>query len=297
MNNVQAISSVKSVKPIKSSLAKRNIHKFFANRLAVLGLIIVGTMLVLALLAPLLTPYSPTTVDPANRYLPPSSEHWLGTDQLGRDLVARLLYGGRVSIFVGVVSSLCAAGVGCVLGCISGYFGGKADSVILYISEIFMVFPQLLLVLILVGFVGQSMMNLIVIFTITGWASIHRVVRSRILSLKEETFVESCRANGISGFSIMFRHLLPNTTGPIIVNITLATAGFLLQESALSFLNMGVPTDVPTWGNIINAAKSLMVIQNYPVMWIAPGVCICLFELGRNFFGDGLRDALDPTST
>lgn len=295
MNNVQAIQTAKPAKPVKSSLAKRNLYKFFTNRLAIFGLAIVMTMVILAVFAPLLTPYSPTLVDPANKFLEPSSEHWLGTDQLGRDLVARLLYGGRVSIFVGVASSLCAAGVGCVLGCISGYFGGKIDSVILYISEIFMVFPQILLVLILVGFVGQSMANLIIIFTITGWASVHRVVRSRILSLKEETFVESCRANGIGGFSIMFRHLLPNTTGPIIVNITLATAGFLLQESALSFLNMGVPTDVPTWGNIINAAKSLTIIQNHPIMWIAPGICICLFVLGINFFGDGLRDVLDPT--
>ncbi len=295
MSNVQAIQTAKPAKPVKSSLAKRNLYKFLTNRLAILGLAIVLTMVILAVFAPLLTPYSPTTVDPSNKFLEPSSSHWLGTDQLGRDLMSRLLYGGRVSIFVGVASSLCAAGVGCVLGCISGYFGGKVDSVILYISEIFMVFPQLLLVLILVGFVGQSMMNLIIIFTITGWASVHRVVRSRILSLKEETFVESCRANGISGFSIMFRHLLPNTTGPIIVNVTLATAGFLLQESALSFLNMGVPTDVPTWGNIINAAKSLTIIQNHPIMWIAPGICICLFVLGINFFGDGLRDVLDPT--
>lgn len=296
MNNVgAAIPAAKPVKPVKSSLAKRTLHKFLSNRLAIVGMVIVSALVLISVLAPVLTPYSPTVVDPANRFLPPSSEHWLGTDQLGRDLVSRLMYGGRVSIFVGLVSALSAAAVGCVLGCISGFFGGKVDSVILYISEIFMVFPQILLVLILVGFVGQGLENLIIIFTITGWASVHRVVRSRILSLKEETFVESCRANGISGGSIMFRHLLPNTTGPIIVNITLATAGFLLQESALSFLNMGVPTDIPTWGNIINAARSLTIIQNYPVMWIAPGICICLFVLGINFFGDGLRDALDPT--
>ena len=279
----------------KSSLAKRNLYKFFTNRMAVLGLSIILLMVLAAIFAPLLSPYSPTTVDPANRYLPSSAEHWLGTDQLGRDLLTRLLYGGRVSIFVGMSGAICAALVGSVLGCIAGYFGGKVDSVIVYISEIVMVFPQILLVLILVGFVGQSLKNLIIIFTVTGWASVCRIVRSRILSLKEETFVESCRANGIGGMSIMFRHMLPNTMGPIVVNITLATAGFLLQESALSFLNMGVPTSIPTWGNIINAARNMNVIQNYPLMWIAPGVCICLFVLGVNFFGDGLRDVLDPT--
>jgi len=295
MNNVEAIHSVKPIKPVKSSLAKRNIYKFFTNKLAIFGLSIVVIMVLLSVFGPLFIPYSPTHIDPVNKFLNPSLEHFLGTDQLGRDLLSRLMYGGRVSIFVGVVSSLCAVTVGCVLGCVSGYFGGKVDSITLYISEIFMVFPQILLVLILVGFVGQSLVNLIIIFTVTGWASVHRVVRSRILSLKEETFVESCRANGIGGFSIMFRHLLPNTVGPIIVNVTLATAGFLLQESALSFLNMGVPSETPTWGNIINAAKSLNIIQNHPVMWIAPGLCICLFVLGINFFGDGLRDVLDPT--
>lgn len=295
MSNAEAIRTSKRSKPVKSSLAKRNIYKFFTNKLAIVGLAIVGTIVIMSLLAPLLTPYSAITVDPANRFLPPSPEHWLGTDQLGRDLMARLLYGGRVSIFIGISSALCSAGLGCVAGCVSGYFGGKVDTVILYISEIFTVFPQLLLVLILVGFSGQSMTNLILIFMITGWVGTHRVVRSRILSLKEETFVESCRANGIGGFSIMFRHLLPNTMGPITVNVTLMTATYLLQESALSFLGMGVPSDIPTWGNIINAARSLTIIQNNPILWIAPGVCICLFVLGINFFGDGLRDVLDPT--
>ncbi len=144
----------------KSSLAKRNLYKFLTNRMAVLGLSIILLMILAAIFAPLLSPYSPTTVDPVNRYLPSSAEHWLGTDQLGRDLLTRLLYGGRISIFVGMVGAICAALVGSVLGCVAGYFGGKVDSVIVYISEIFMVFPQILLVLILVGFVGQSLKNL-----------------------------------------------------------------------------------------------------------------------------------------
>lgn len=285
----------KAERAAKSDLAKRNLYKFMTNRLAILGLVLVVLILLVSVLAPVLTPYEPNVLDTANRYQAPSREHLLGTDQLGRDLLTRLFYGGRVSIFVGFVSAVVTAAIGVTLGCVSGYLGKRLDSVIVYISEIFTAFPQMLLIFILVGFVGQGMGNLILIFALTGWTSIYRLVRSRILSLKEEPFIESCRANGISNASIMFRHMLPNTIGPVIVNVTLLTAGYLLQESALSFLNIGVPTDIPTWGNILNAAKSLNVIQNYPVMWIGPGVAISLFVLGVNFLGDGLRDVLDPT--
>ena len=285
----------KAERAAKSDLAKRNLYKFMTNRLAILGLVLVVLILLVSLLAPVLTPYEPNVLDTANRYQAPSREHLLGTDQLGRDLLTRLFYGGRVSIFVGFVSAVVTAAIGVALGCVSGYLGKRLDSVIVYISEIFTAFPQMLLIFILVGFVGQGMGNLILIFALTGWTSIYRLVRSRILSLKEEPFIESCRANGISNVSIMFRHMLPNTIGPVIVNVTLLTAGYLLQESALSFLNIGVPTDIPTWGNILNAAKNLNVIQNYPVMWIGPGVAISLFVLGVNFLGDGLRDVLDPT--
>lgn len=278
----------------KSSLMRRNIDKFLTNRLAITGLAIIIIMVMAAIFAPLLTSYDPNFLEPANRLQPPSPAHWLGTDRVGRDLVARLLYGGRVSIFVGLASAILASTIGIILGCVSGYYGGKVDSVIVYISEIFMSFPQLLLILIIVGFMGQGLFNLIAIFALTGWPGALRIVRGKILSLKEEAFVESCRANGVSGTSIMFSHLLPNTLGPIIVNITLATAGYVLAESGLSFLGLGVSSEIATWGNIINAAKSLNIVQNYPILWIAPGITISLFVLGINFLGDGLRDVFDP---
>lgn len=277
-----------------SSLMRRNLNKFLTNRLAITGLAIVAFLIIAAIFAPLLTSYDPSLLDPANKLQSPSSKHWLGTDRVGRDLVARLLYGGRVSIFVGLASAVSASAIGVILGCISGYYGGKVDSIIVYISEIFMSFPQTMLILIIVGFVGKGLLNLIVIFALTGWASPLRIVRGKILSLKEEAFVESCRANGVGGMSIMFSHLLPNTLGPVIVNITLATAGYVLAESGLSFLGLGVPSEIPTWGNIINAAKSLDIMQNYPILWIAPGIAISLFVLGINFLGDGLRDVFDP---
>ncbi len=279
----------------KSSLAKRNVQKFLSNKLAIVGLSIVAIFVLLAVCAPLLTPYDPSLVDPANRLLPVSAEHPLGTDNAGRDTFSRLLYGGRVSIFVGVMGSLGAALVGVILGCVAGYIGGKVDSVIVFFCEIFTTFPQTILVLILVAISGRGLSNLIIIFCLTGWMSTARLVRSRILSLREEPFVESCRANGIGGTSIMFRHLLPNTLGPVIVAVTMGTAGFVLQEAALSFLGLGVASTIPTWGNVINAAKSLNIFQNYPVLWIAPGLTISLFVLGINFFGDGLRDVFDAT--
>ncbi|NLJ41163.1 MAG: ABC transporter permease [Clostridiales bacterium] len=280
-------------KTIKSSIAKRNIQKFYTNRLALFGLIVVAILIIMSLIAPFITPHDPNYVDSYKRLQAPSSEHWLGTDNAGRDLFARLVYGGRVSILVGIASALGASIIGVILGCIAGYFGGKVDAIILYFCETFVSFPSTILVLVMVGLVGRGLSNLIIIFCVTGWMGVARIVRSKIMSLREEPFVESCIANGISGISIMFRHLLPNTLGPVIVSITLATADFVLEESALSFLGIGVPPNVATWGNIINSAKSLDIFQNHPMLWVVPGLMISLFALSVNFFGDGLRDVLD----
>jgi peptide/nickel transport system permease protein len=279
----------------KSSLTKRNIDKFMKNKLAVVGLFILLFFTIGAIFAPLLTSHDPSFVNPSQRLRPVSAEHPLGTDSAGRDTFTRLLYGGRISIAVGLSAALGSAIIGCLLGCIAGYYGGRLDSFIIYICEIFTTFPQIMLVLILVGLTGRSLVNLVLIFCFTGWMGTTRLVRSKVLSLKTEPFVESCQANGISGASIMFNHILPNTLGPVIVAITMQTAGFVLAEAALSFLGMGVPTSIPTWGNVINAAASFNIFQNYPVLWIAPGIVISLFVLGVNFFGDGLRDVFDAT--
>ena len=280
----------------RSSLARRNVQKFFSNRMAVAGGIVLLLIILACACAPLLTSQDPNLIDVSQKGLPCSAEHPLGTDRVGRDVFARILYGGRMSIFIGVASAVGATLIGTILGCISGFYGGKVDKVLVYIGELFMVFPQYLLILLCVGLMGQSTKNLLIIFMGTGWAGMMRIVRGRILSLKQEPFVESCRANGIGGISIMFHHLLPNTMGPVIVNTTLQVAGYILSEASLSFLGMGVPDTVVTWGNIINAAKRLDIIQTMPVLWLAPGIAICLFVLGINFFGDGLRDVLDPAA-
>ena len=279
-----------------SSLTKRSLQRFAQNKLAVAGAIGLILIVLACACAPLLTHYDPGFIDPANRSLAPSKEHLLGTDRVGRDIFARILYGGRWSLFIGFAAAVGANLLGAALGAVSGFYGGKVDRILVAIQEFFQIFPQLLLVVLFVGFIGKGVGNLLLIWTFTGWGSIMRITRSRVLSLKQEPFVESCRANGIGSLSIMFHHILPNTMGPIIVNATMNIAGYILAEAGLAYLGLGVPDSLPSWGNIIIAAKRLDIVQTDPLLWIAPGVAICLVVLCVNFFGDGLRDALDPSS-
>ena len=279
----------------RSSLARRNVSKFMRNRLAMVGLFLLVLLISVSVFAPLLSPHDPVRAEPGARFLQPSSTHWLGTDRLGRDILTRVMFGGRVSILIGLGGAIGAQVIGVFLGCLSGYYGKRVDAVIVYITETFACFPDIIVILVLVGFIGQGVGIMIMVFALTGWTGSMRMVRARILSLKEEPFVESCVANGLSGFSIMFRHLLPNTLGVVIVNITMATGSYVLAETGLSFLGMGVPLSIPTWGTLLNSARSLSVMAQYPLTWIGPGVAISLFVLGSNFFGDGLRDVFDAT--
>ena len=276
-------------------LAKRGFEKFRRNRLAMLGLAIVTIIVLLCAFAPLLTSFDPTAISLLERRQPPGSRHIFGTDSVGRDVFSRLLYGGRMSILISLSGAAGGMVLGIFFGSLCGYFGGRADAVIVKIAELAAVIPQLLLNLVLVLIAGQSIRNLILVFTFTGWIATFRLVRGRFFSLREESFVESCRAFGIGSPSIVFRHILPNCLGPVVVQFTLNTAGFILTEAALSFIGIGVPSGVPTWGNVINAAKEIIVITENPWLWIFPGFTIALFVLGINFFGDGLRDVLDPS--
>lgn len=286
-------TTFKKIRKKRNSMTRRSLQKFLSNKLAVAGVIVVVLLILLSFLQPVFSQYKINDMDTANRNSLPTAEHLLGTDNLGRDFLTRLFYGGQISITISMISAILGSILGVTIGCISGYFGGVVDRIMLFVQEIFSTFPVIIIVLILVGFVGRSLTNLVLIFAFTGWMSTSRIVRSKVLSLREEPFVEFCRGNGISNFSIMFRQLLPNTLGPVIVSFTLHMAGYVLAEAGLSFIGLGAPSEIPTWGNLINAGKSLTVIQNYPVLWIAPGVIISLFVLSVNFFGDGLRDALD----
>ena len=281
-------------KKSRNTQGMRQWKKIRRNKMAVIALIVLGILIFASAFAPLLTSYDPEAISLTERTLAPSKTHLLGTDKVGRDVFTRLLYGGRISILIGLTGALGGAIIGAALGCLGGYFGGLLDRFLLRLSELFTTFPQTILVLILVAFMGQGVWNLFIVFWCTGWMGTYRMTRAKILSLREETYVLACQAFGISNRSIMFRHILPNAAGPVIVNITLSTAGYVLQESALSFLGLGVPSSTPTWGNIFNAAKALDVVQAYPWLWLAPGIAISLFVLSVNIIGDGLRDALDP---
>ena len=280
---------------VRKGMKNRALRKLLANKLSILGIIIFIVILLMCVFAPLFTSYSATKVDLKNILSPPSGGHILGTDKIGRDIWARVLFGGRISIAVGLGSALLATLLGVSLGTIAGYKGGWFDGVIMKISEILMSFPQIILVLMLVTITGQSLWNLIFIFSLTGWPSMYRMARSQILSLREAEYVQALKAFGIGSMRIAFVHILPNAIGPIFVNITLSTAMFILQEASLSFLGLGVPLEVATWGNILNAAQDLMILKNSWWVWLPTGIVVTLFVVGINFIGDGLRDATDPS--
>ena len=279
----------------KPRSGSRTLRKFLGNRLAVIGLSIFAVIVLASIFAPLLTPHDPAKIDLRAMLQPPSWEHWFGTDRTGRDLFARVLYGGRISILVGLGSAVLAAIIGVLIGVYTGYVGGWLDALAMRVSEAFMSFPQIILVLLLVSILGQSLVNLILIFTLTGWGGIYRMARARMLSLREEEYVLALRSFGLSRPLIAYKHMLPNALGPIMVNITLSTAAFILQEAGLSFLGLGVPLSIPTWGNILNVAQDLRVLQSNWWIWLPVGSVISLFVLSVNFIGDGLRDATDPS--
>ena len=281
----------KSSKGIKN----RALSKMLSNKLAVIGLVFVSIVIVASIIAPLICKYDPQKVNLRMILKPPSSEHILGTDKVGRDVYARIIYGGRISILVGLGSAIGAALIGVSIGAYTGYRGGWIDSLILRISEIVMAFPQIILVLLLVAILGQSLMNLMVIFTLTGWGGLFRMTRAQMLSLREEEYVQALQAFGLSSFRISFKHVLPNALGPIMVNITLSTAMFILQEAGLSFLGLGVPLNIPTWGNILNVAIDLRILEDFWWVWMPVAGMISFFVLGINFIGDGLRDSTDPS--
>lgn len=280
---------------LSSNSGSRALKKLLNNRLALVGLILFSIIIFTAVFAPLFTSADPMKINLRNLSQPPSSDHWFGTDKTGRDVFARVLYGGRISILVGLGSGIIAAIIGVLVGAYTGYKGGWLDVIALRVSELFMSFPQIILVLLLVSIIGQSLINLMIIFVLTGWGGMYRMARARMLSLREEEYVQALQSFGLSTATICYKHILPNALGPIMVNITLSTAAFILAEAGLSFLGLGVPASIPTWGNILNVAQEIRVLQNFWWMWLPVGATISLFVLSVNFIGDGLRDATDPS--
>lgn len=278
---------------VKSPLQKK-IEKLIANKLALMGLVLVFGITAACIFAPAITSFDPAAIDYAAILKAPDSVHIMGTDKLGRDVFARILYGGRTSIFIGLASSLSGALLGLLMGAIAGYFGGWIDSAFTRLSEIMLTFPNMILILILSAIIGRGVGVLIFIYAITGWMTPFRMIRNSFLSLREETYVEVARSFGFSDTRIIFNHILPNTISPLMVTATTNVATYILSEAGLSFIGVGIPIQIATWGSIMNAAKSIDVVTNYWWLWLYPGLVLSLFVLAINFLGDGLRDAFDP---
>lgn len=266
--------------------------RLFKNKSALIGSIIIFIVILCAVFAPLLSPYDPYIMNIANRLKPPSGEHILGTDQFGRDLLSRIIYGSRVSLKVGVVAVGFSAVIGVFLGLISGYYGGWVDKIISMITDIFLAFPMILLAIAFVAALGPSIGNVMLALGLTYWTQYARVVRSSVLALKEEEYVLAARTTGASDLRIIFKYILPNAFAPVIVMATLGLGTAIITESTLSFLGLGIQPPAASWGNTLSFG--LKFLRDAPHLSTFPGIAIMITVLGFNLFGNGLRDVTDP---
>ncbi|MFO8059424.1 MAG: ABC transporter permease [Bacillota bacterium] len=266
---------------------------FRRSRVAAVGLLAVLIMLLMAVFAPYLAPYDPLAVDLSIRRIPPGSEgHLLGTDHMGRDLLSRVIWGSRISLQVGIVAVGIGIAAGTTLGLIAGFYGGRLGSLIMRVVDVMICFPTLLLALAIIAILGPQITNTMIAVGLTFTPRFARIVRASVLSIREREYVEAARAMGVSNFRILVRHILPNALSGMVVFATLSVGSAILIEASLSFLGLGVPLPTPSWGNIVADGRRFLL----PSPWISitPGVVIIFTVMGFNFFGDGLRDALDP---
>ena len=265
---------------------------FRNNKRAAFSLIVILLFILAAIFAPLLTTYSWSDMDLANRLKPPSSAHIFGTDEAGRDIFARMLYGSRVSLLVGIIPSILSLAAGSLLGVTAGYYGGKADALIMRMADIVLAFPSMLLAMVLMYSLGGGLFNVFLTLALVNWASAARIIRAETLQLREKEFVESARATGVKSFVIVFRHILPNCIPTIIVLFTLNIPESILTESSLSFLGLGVQPPAASWGLMVNAGRQYFYTS--PWLCLFPGMAVMIIVLAFHFLGDGLRDVLDP---
>ena len=268
------------------------LYRFFHNKLAVSGSIILLLFVLMAAFAPVLAPYDPFYMDPAAALTGPSPEHLLGTDNMGRDILSRIIYGSQISLKVSLASVAIATAAGVLLGVAAGYFGGITDAVISRILEVMLSFPEVLLALLIMSILGSSLNNIMLAIGIVYTPIFARIARGAVLSVKDSLYVEAARSIGVRDVTIIVRHVLPNILSPILVQVTLSLAFAILSEAALSFLGIGVEPDIPSWGIMLNNGKAWIEIA----WWVGvfPGIAIALAVLGFNILGDGLRDVLDP---
>jgi peptide/nickel transport system permease protein len=278
----------------RQSLQHRFWRRLHRHKLGVLGLVMLLLLVFAALFAPLITSYEPAAIDLRMKNTPPSREHILGTDAIGRDVWTRLVYGARVSLSVGLVAVTIYTTIALILGSISGYLGGRVDSLIMRFTDVIMCFPTFLLIVTAAAVLPPSTLNIMVIIGIFGWPGMARLVRGQFLSLRSQDFVVAAVAVGVPTGRIIFRHMLPNVVGPVVVAATLGLAGAIMTESSLSFLGLGVQQPTPSWGSTLTTAMQLPILEGMPWRWLPSAVAIAFTVLSVNFFGDALRDALDP---
>jgi peptide/nickel transport system permease protein len=268
--------------------------RFRRHRLALGGATVVAVLALVSLLAPVIGGHNPDEMNLGAVSQAPSWEHWLGTDMIGRDVLTRLLYAGRVSLSVGLVAVGIYMTIAIVIGSIAGFYRGWVDNLLMRITDAIMCFPTLIIIISIVAMVGPSIYNVMLVIGLLGWPSNARLVRGQILSLREREFVEAARCIGASDTRIVARHILPNIVAPLTVAATFGVAGTIMLEAGLSFLGLGVQPPTPSWGNMLNQAKSVEIIENMLWLWVPAGVMVAACVMSVNFIGDGLRDALDP---
>jgi peptide/nickel transport system permease protein len=265
---------------------------FRRNRLAMLGLGLILLLLIVAALAPWISPYEPNVQNLRLRLQPPSAAHWLGTDELGRDILSRIIHGSRITLYIVTLVVVIAAPLGLLIGTVSGYFGGWIDAVLMRVTDIFLAFPRLILALAFVAALGPGIENAVIAIAITAWPTYARVARAETLTLRRSDFIAAARIQGTGSLRIIGRHIMPLCLPSVIVRITLDMAGIILTAAGLGFLGLGAQPPAPEWGAMISTGRAYLLDQ----WWVAtmPGIAICLVSLGFNLLGDGLRDLLDP---
>ena len=276
----------------KNNFYSESFQRFCKNKVAVVSALILISLIVVCFIAPLITSYDPEKQVLSERLLSPSLKHWWGTDQYGRDIFTRCVYGCRVSLSVGIISQLIATIIGYFMGVTAGYVGGKTDDAISFVMQVFSSFPFLLFAMALMYALGPGITNLYISLGLLSWASTAKLIRGQVMQLKGQEYIQACKVDGGSALRIILKHLLPNCIPMLIVSITLGIPSAILSEASLSYLGLGVPSPKPSWGSMI--AESQDFIRSNTYYSLFPGLCIIFTVMAFNMMGDGLRDALDP---
>lgn len=277
---------------VRAGLWQETMSRFGENSMAMVGFYVIAAVAIVAIFAPLISFHDPYEINLRQRLLLPSGAHILGTDAFGRDMLSRIIYGARISLLVGLIPSFISIGIGSAVGVTSGYLGGKVDFILMRVADIVIAFPSLLLAMVIMYTLGAGLSNIFIALSFVGWAEAARVVRSQVLSLREQEFVEAAKAMGVRRRAIMARHIFPNCLPSLVVLFTLKVPEFILAEASLSFLGVGAQPPVPSWGLLVSQGKEFIFSAPWVVAF--PGGAIFLVALAFNFVGDGLREALDP---